>query len=383
MGVYKNNNGNLELISGATLWADAPIGCIHAYGGATAPNGWLICHGQAISRTDYAELFAVIGTAYGSGDGSTTFNVPDLRESTIKGAGLTGLSNNHMDSDGLAVGEFIDDRLQSHSHNTYLTGVQISSGGAWATAHDYSVNGTHTSGPESPARSGDTTEVKAVGANFIIKAKQVAVPVDFAGAAEAAGTAAAEEVVALKQNITDNSLNTTSKTVPGAINEVADHARLIGGDADYTWIDIPADKSTSGKITRAYIHDQDLFMGAQVWTNGSLTREGKFYFKPTPQQITFLNGVTTAEPANCNIIDFGAFIIVNLANVTIPSDFAQFNYFMQLPAFATARINFIVPTTSGYEVVYIDANTRELHITNKTTQQIFTNMIIPVGPARY
>lgn len=383
MGVYKNNNGNLELISGATLWADAPIGCIHAYGGATAPNGWLLCQGQAISRTDYAELFAVIGTAYGSGDGSTTFNVPDIRESTIKGAGLTGLSNNHMDADGLQVGEFIDDRMQFHSHNTYLNGIQVSAGGLWATVHDYSETGTHTSNPESPARTGDTTEVKAVGANFIIKAKQVAVPVDFAGAAEAAGTAAAEEVVDLKQNITDNSLNTTSKTVPGAINEVAGHAKLIGGDDTYTWVDIPTDISASGKLTRVFIHDQDLFLGAQIWTNGSLTREGKFYFRPTPQQITFLNGVTTAEPANCNIIDFGAFIVVNLANVTIPNDFAQYNYFMQIPAFATARINFVVPTSTGYEIVYIDANTRELRITNKVTQQIFTNMIIPVGPARY
>lgn len=208
MGVYKNNNGNLELISGATLWADAPIGCIHAYGGATAPNGWLLCHGQAISRTEYAELFAVIGTAYGSGDGSTTFNVPDLRESTIKGAGLTGLSNNHMDADGLQVGEFIDDRMQFHSHNTYLNGIQVSAGGLWATVHDYSETGTHTSNPESPARTGDTTEVKAVGANFIIKAKQVALPADFMDALDD------------KQDSTDNSLETTDKTVVGAVNEL-------------------------------------------------------------------------------------------------------------------------------------------------------------------
>lgn len=379
MGVYKNNNGTLELISGATLWADAPIGCIQAYGGATAPDGWLICNGASVSRTTYAALFTVIGTSFGAGDGATTFNIPDLREATIKGAGLTGLSNNHMDADGLAVGEFIDDRVQEHAHNTQLT--QAGAQGSNINVPGYTTNWS-TSGVIS-ARTGATTEVKAVGVNYIIKAKQVAVPADFAGAAEAAGTAAAEEVVALKQNITDNSLETTAKTVPGAINEVAGHAKLIGGDANYTWIDIPADKSTSGKMTRAFIHDQDLFMGAQIWTNGSLTKEGKFYFRPTPTQITFLNGVTSAEPANCNIIDFGAFIVVNLANVTIPSDFAQYNYFMQLPAFATARINFVVPTSNGYEIVYIDANTRELRITNKVTQQIFTNMIIPVGPARY
>ena len=56
-----------------------PAGCIMPYAGATAPDGWLLCHGQAVSRTTYADLFAAIGTAYGPGDGSTTFNVPDLR----------------------------------------------------------------------------------------------------------------------------------------------------------------------------------------------------------------------------------------------------------------------------------------------------------------
>lgn len=56
-----------------------PIGSMMAYGGATAPNGWLLCYGQAVSRTTYALLFAKISTAYGVGDGSSTFNLPDKR----------------------------------------------------------------------------------------------------------------------------------------------------------------------------------------------------------------------------------------------------------------------------------------------------------------
>lgn len=56
-----------------------PPGCVMPYAGATAPDGWLLCHGQAVSRTTYADLFIAIGTAYGTGDGSTTFNLPDLR----------------------------------------------------------------------------------------------------------------------------------------------------------------------------------------------------------------------------------------------------------------------------------------------------------------
>ncbi len=54
-------------------------GVVLPYAGSTAPLGWLLCHGQAVSRTTFASLFGITGTTYGTGDGSTTFNVPDLR----------------------------------------------------------------------------------------------------------------------------------------------------------------------------------------------------------------------------------------------------------------------------------------------------------------
>ncbi len=56
-----------------------PIGVIVPYGGASAPSGWLLCDGSALNRITYAALFATIGTAFGIGNGSTTFNLPDLR----------------------------------------------------------------------------------------------------------------------------------------------------------------------------------------------------------------------------------------------------------------------------------------------------------------
>ena len=52
-------------------------GIMAPFAGTTAPSGWLVCDGSAISRTDYADLFAQIGSTYGDGDGSTTFNLPD------------------------------------------------------------------------------------------------------------------------------------------------------------------------------------------------------------------------------------------------------------------------------------------------------------------
>ena len=79
MAFYKVDSDTAELtkVSGGTLYADAPVGTIFEYGGTTAPSGYGLCKHQAVSRTEYAELFGRIGTTYGSGDGSTTFNLPD------------------------------------------------------------------------------------------------------------------------------------------------------------------------------------------------------------------------------------------------------------------------------------------------------------------
>lgn len=65
--------------------SSAPAGTVSGFAGSAAPVGWLLCAGQAISRTTYSTLFAAIGTTYGAGDGSTTFNLPDLRGRVVAG----------------------------------------------------------------------------------------------------------------------------------------------------------------------------------------------------------------------------------------------------------------------------------------------------------
>ena len=67
-----------------------PKGCVQAFAGSTTPQGWLLCDGSAVSRTDYAALFAVIGTTYGTGNGSTTFNLPNLVDKFIQGNTKSG-----------------------------------------------------------------------------------------------------------------------------------------------------------------------------------------------------------------------------------------------------------------------------------------------------
>ena len=64
-----------------------PVGTIIMYGGVVRPTGWLTCYGGAVSRTTYAELFALIGTRYGAGDGSTTFNLPNFAARVPLGPG--------------------------------------------------------------------------------------------------------------------------------------------------------------------------------------------------------------------------------------------------------------------------------------------------------
>ena len=78
-----------------------PVGSLQAYAGASAPNGWLLCDGTAVSRTLYAELFSVLSTTYGAGDASTTFNVPDMRGRMPMGAG-TGKGLNATGATGTA-----------------------------------------------------------------------------------------------------------------------------------------------------------------------------------------------------------------------------------------------------------------------------------------
>lgn len=82
-----------------TLGTAVPAGIVTAYAGSVAPTGYLLCAGQAVSRVTYAALFAAISTAFGSGDGSTTFNLPDLRGRFPLGLdGMNGSSANRVTS---------------------------------------------------------------------------------------------------------------------------------------------------------------------------------------------------------------------------------------------------------------------------------------------
>lgn len=98
-GEFLQTDGSGQLSFADVAASAFSAGMLMPYAGASAPTGWLLCYGQAISRTTYSDLFATVGTTYGNGDGSTTFNLPDLRGRTIAGKDdMGGTSANRLTS---------------------------------------------------------------------------------------------------------------------------------------------------------------------------------------------------------------------------------------------------------------------------------------------
>jgi len=153
-----SNNGN-------------PAGTIITYAGASIPAGFLLCDGSAVSRTTYSALFTALGIAWGQGDGSTTFNLPDLRGRFLRG--VDGAAGNDPDkasrtatntggNTGNNVGSLQADDFKSHIHGGILmAGVSASNLG--------STLPNTVSGGQTSATGGNETRPKNVDVNFIIK----------------------------------------------------------------------------------------------------------------------------------------------------------------------------------------------------------------------
>jgi len=129
----------------ANAGSGLPIGAIMEFAGDTAPAGYLICDGSAISRTTYSGLFQTIGTTYGTGDGSTTFNIPNL-----KGKIPVGIDTNDTDFDtlgetgGTKTVTLTIDQIPSHSHELNSSYIPDGSNGRWGVSYisDASVKET-------------------------------------------------------------------------------------------------------------------------------------------------------------------------------------------------------------------------------------------------
>lgn len=111
---------------------DVDTGTIIAFGGATAPPGYLPCDGSAVNRTTYGALFSVLGETWGPGDGSTTFNVPDLRGRLVLGAGTgSGLTPRTLAATGGEETHLLTlSEIPSHQHNAHYQATTSTNVGA-------------------------------------------------------------------------------------------------------------------------------------------------------------------------------------------------------------------------------------------------------------
>ena len=153
-----------------------PPGVVVAYAGVTAPTGWAMCDGSAVSRTEFASLFGAIGTSHGTGDGNTTFHLPDYRGRFLRGVdGGTARDPNAATrtamapggNSGASVGTVQGSAVGQHEHNLFIRGTASSTGSGLmaATASIASSQSTSSTG------SGIGSETRPINAavNYIIK----------------------------------------------------------------------------------------------------------------------------------------------------------------------------------------------------------------------
>jgi microcystin-dependent protein len=164
-----------------------PVGVVDAFAGATAPSGWLLCYGQAVSRTQYPVLFTTLSTTYGVGDGSTTFNIPDMRGRAVAGKDdMGGTAASRLTSTVLTASNTLgatggtqthtltaaQSGVPAHTHTFAIGNVSNFSGIVGSTGHGGSVRDTGTTDNNTAASAASAHPITqpTIVLNYIIKA---------------------------------------------------------------------------------------------------------------------------------------------------------------------------------------------------------------------
>ena len=157
-----------------------PIGAILPFSSDTIPNGWLLCDGRAVSRTKYAELFKAIGTKHGSGDGSTTFNLPNQKGRTLVGKDSSDTDFNTLGkTGGEKTHTLTKEEMPTHEHDV-IGSINTNSGGnryyiIQQTGISDTQRGTIGTTVEAGGGQAHNNLQPYLVTNFIIKAKNTAV----------------------------------------------------------------------------------------------------------------------------------------------------------------------------------------------------------------
>lgn len=165
-----------------------PVGVVNPFAGATAPSGWLLCFGQAVSRSQYPVLFSVVSTTYGSGDGSTTFNLPDMRGRAVAGKDdMGGTAASRLTSTVLTASNTLgatggtqthtltsaQSGVPAHSHPISVANVSNFTGIIGSTGHGGTITYTASTNNNTAADAGSAhlNTQPTIVLNYIIKAQ--------------------------------------------------------------------------------------------------------------------------------------------------------------------------------------------------------------------
>jgi microcystin-dependent protein len=157
---FESDTGTLKIGNGTSTWTGlpeivggsasfTPSGVISQFAGSIAPDGYLLCDGAAISRTTYSSLFSTIGTAYGAGDNSTTFNLPNLQNRIPVGKGSDTEFDTLGETGGAKAVSLSATNIPAHSHTGTTAAETEGHTHGFSTGSDQAVLNIHGAGSAS------------------------------------------------------------------------------------------------------------------------------------------------------------------------------------------------------------------------------------------
>lgn len=290
---------NLDVYSRTETRQMAPVGEVAHFARTAAPAGWLKANGAAISRTAYADLFAVIGTTFGAGDGFSSFNLPDLRAEFI-----CGWDDGRGIQPGRAMGSWQDSQNQAHTHgasaavagghsHSATTGAAgahshgASSAQAGAHAHSAAVAGagghTHTASSAAAGQHGHTGTADSAGAH----SHTVPYLVDGGGTAQPGGIVDGTPGSTIPTNAAGAHTHSLS------INAAGEHAhgvtvQAVGDHAHGVTVDATTSHNHTISVDAVNAHSHDVSVAAVDSHSHSITVAESGGLQARPRNVALL-----------------------------------------------------------------------------------------------